>query len=149
MTIKEKVEAALKDAMKSKDQERLSALRMIKAELLLKEKETGKTLEDAAANQALQKMLKKYEKAKAEYESLGKPDEVRGYLRDIEVIKSFLSTQMMDESEIRSALTGLVAELDATGQKDFGRVMKAFMSAHSNADGKVAATALKEMLKMS
>ncbi|MBI5116917.1 GatB/YqeY domain-containing protein [Candidatus Poribacteria bacterium] len=149
MTIKEKVEAALKDAMKSKNQERLSALRMIKAELLLKEKETGKTLEDAAANQAVQKMLKKYEKAKAEYESLGKPDEVRGYLRDIEVIKSFLSTQMMDESEIRSAMQSLVAELNATEQKDFGRVMKAFMSAHSNADGKIVSGVLKEMLKIS
>ncbi|MBI4833044.1 MAG: GatB/YqeY domain-containing protein [Candidatus Lindowbacteria bacterium] len=149
MTIKEKVEAGIKDAMRSKEQERLSALRMIKAELLLKEKETGKALEDAAANQALQKMLKKYEKAKAEYESLGKPDEVERYQRDIEVIKSFFSAPMMDESQIRSGLQTLVAEMNASGQKDFGKVMKAFMSAHSNADGKMVSALLKEILKIS
>lgn len=146
MNVKEKVEAEIKEAMKQKQQERLSALRMIKAEFLLKEKEAGKSLDDSAADQALQKMLKKYKKAKEEYDSLGKRDEAERYERDMKVIESFMSAPMMDESQIRQALEELVTELNATGPKDFGNVMKTFMSAHSNADGKLVSSMLKEIL---
>ncbi len=146
MTIKEKVEAGIKDAMKHKQQERLSALRMIKAEFLLKEKEAGKSLDDSAADQALQKMLRKYKKAKEEYVSLGKRDEAEHYERDMKVIESFMSAPMMDEGQIKQALEALVTELNATGPKDFGSVMKAFMSAHSNADGRAVSSMLKEIL---
>jgi hypothetical protein len=145
MTIKEKVEAGIKEAMKAKDQERLSAVRMIKAELLLKEKETGQPLDDAAADQALQKMYKKYNKVKEEYESLGKPAEAKQYERDMQVIKSYLSAPLMDEEQIERELQQLVEEMHA-GQQDFGKVMKAFMSAHANADGKVVSTHLKNIL---
>ncbi|RJP69159.1 MAG: hypothetical protein C4532_11350 [Candidatus Abyssobacteria bacterium SURF_17] len=147
MTIKEKVEAGIKEALKAKDQRRLSALRMIKAELLLKEKETGKTLEDSLADQALQKMLKKYQKARDEYRSLNRPGEAEQYEDDMKIIEGFMSAPMMDESQIRTELERVVAELNASGPKDFGKVMKAFMSAHSNADGKVVSAALKGMLE--
>lgn len=146
MTVKEQVEAGIKDALKSKNQQRLSALRMIKAELLLKEKETGESLDDAKADRTLLSMLKKYKKARDEYESLGKSDETERYEYDMKIIESFMAAPMMDESRIKQALEDLVAELEATGPKDFGRVMKAFMSAHSNADGKSVSSMLKEIL---
>jgi uncharacterized protein YqeY len=146
MTIKEKVETEIKEAMKSRDQDRLSALRMIKADLLMKEKESGESLDDAAADQALKKMFNKYKKAKEEYSSLGRPDEVERYARDLKVIEGFMSAPMMGESQIKDALNKLVTELEAAGPKDFGKVMKAFMEVHSNADGKVVSSILKEML---
>ena len=146
MTIKKKVEAAIKEAMKAKDQERLSALRMIKSELLVKEKETGEALEDATADEALRKMFNRYRKAKAEYQSLEKPEEAEQYARDLKVIESFMSAPMMAEDEIKDALEALVAELEAEGPQDFGKVMKEFMSANSNADGKAVSAILKEML---
>ena len=146
MTVKQQVEAAIRDALKSGNQQRLSALRMIKAELLLKEKETGKDLDDAGADRALLSMLKKYRKARDEYESLGKSDEADRYERDMKIIESFLTAPMMDDSRIKQELERLVADLEATGPRDFGRVMKAFMSAHPNADGKVASSILKEIL---
>lgn len=146
MTIKEDVEAGIKEAMKSKDPDRLSVLRMIKSELLLKEKESGESLDDAMADQALKKMFNKYKKAREEYLSLGKQEEADRYARDIEIMESFMSTPMMDEARIRGALEALVAELEAPGPKDFGKVMKTFMSAHSNADGKAVSSILKEML---
>ena len=146
MTIKENVEAGIKDAMKRKDQERLSALRMIKAEFLLKEKEAGEALEDSSADQALQSMHKRYKKAKEEYESLGKRDEASRYARDMKVIESFMSSPMLNEDQIREILGKLVSELDVSGPRDFGKVMKAFMSEHSNADGKMVSSLLKEML---
>lgn len=147
MTIKEKVEAGMKEAMKAKNQERLSALRMIKAEFLLKEKEAGKTLDDATADQTLRSMLKKYKKAKDEYESLGKGEEAAHYERDMRIIESFMSTPMMDEAQTKQALQDVLAEIGATGPKDFGKVMKAFMSKYPGADGKVVSTVLKEILK--
>jgi hypothetical protein len=149
MTIKEKVEAAIKDAMKAKDRERLSALRMIKSELLIKEKETGESLKDAAADETLRKMFNKYRKAKAEYQSLEKPEEAEQYARDLEVIESFMSAPLMGEDKIKEALDSLVAEMGIEGPQDFGKVMKAFMSAHSNADGKAVSSILKEMLAKS
>ena len=146
MTIKEKVETEIREAMKSRAQDRLSALRMIKADLLMKEKESGESLDDAAADQALKKMFNKYKKAKEEYSSLDRPDEVERYARDLKVIEDFMSAPMMGEDQIKDALEKLVTELEATGPKDFGKVMKAFMEAHSNADGKVVSSFLKEML---
>jgi uncharacterized protein YqeY len=146
MTIKEDVEAGIRSAMKARDTERLSALRMIKSEFLLKEKETGTTLDDSAADQVLRSMLKKYKKAGDEYESLDKPDEAERYRRDMKIIEGFMSAPMMDEKQMRSALEKIVNELNATGPKDFGTVMKAFMSSHSNADGKVVSSLLKAML---
>ena len=146
MKIKEKVEAGILAAMKSRDQERLSALRMIKAELLLKEKESGQPLDDPAADRALLSMLKRYKKAKEEYESLGKQREVTAYERDMIVIESFMSAPMLDEDQIKEALKNFVRELEATGPKDFGRVMKGFMEAYPNADGKIVSSLLKEML---
>ncbi len=146
MTIKEKVEAGIKQAMKGKDSARLSALRMIKAELLLKEKESENALDDSSAEQALRKMYNKYKKAKGEYTSLGKQEEADAYARDLEVIESFMTTTMMSEDQAKVALEAMVTELGASGPADFGRVMKTFMSAHSNADGKVVSSLLKEIL---
>ncbi len=146
MTTVEKVEARIRETMKSKDRERLSALRMIKAELLLKDKESEKSLDDNSAEQALRKMYNKYKKAKEEYISLGKQEEADRYSRDLEVIEGFMSTPMMSEDQIKQALEEVTTELEASDPKDFGRVMKAFMSAHSNADGKVVSSLLKELL---
>jgi uncharacterized protein YqeY len=146
MTIKDKVEAEIQKAMKQRDQDRLSALRMIKADLLMKEKESGKSLDDAAADQALKKMFNKYKKAKEEYSSLDKQEETDRYARDLKVIESFMSAPMMDEEQVKKALEKLVTELGATGPRDFGKVMKAFMEVHSNADGKIVSSILKEML---
>ena len=146
MTVKKKVEAGIRDALKNKNRERLSALRMIKAELLLREKETGEPPDDSAADRVLLRMLKKYKKARDEYESLGKSDEAERYEYDMKIIESFMAAPMMDEGRIRRALEDLVDESEATGPKDFGRVMKVFMSAHSNADGKVVSSLLKEIL---
>ena len=146
MTTMEKVEARIRETMKSKDRERLSALRMIKAELLLKDKESEKGLDDNSAEQALRKMYNKYKKAKEEYISLGKQEEADRYSRDLEVIEGFMSTPMMSEDQIKQALEEVTTELEASDPKDFGRVMKAFMSAHSNADGKVVSSLLKEIL---
>jgi len=142
----EKVEARIRETMKSKDRERLSALRMIKAELLLKDKESEKGLDDNSAEQALRKMYNKYKKAKEEYISLGKQEEADRYSRDLEVIEGFMSTPMMSEDQIKQALEEVTTELEASDPKDFGRVMKAFMSVHSNADGKVVSSLLKEIL---
>jgi len=146
VTTMKKVEARIRETMKSQDRERLSALRMIKAELLLKDKESEKGLDDNPAEQALRKMYNKYKKAKEEYISLGKQEEADRYSRDLEVIEGFMSTPMMSEDQIKQALEEVTTELEASDPKDFGRVMKAFMSAHSNADGKVVSSLLKEIL---
>ncbi len=147
MSIKDKVEADIKEAMKSRNKDRLSVLRMIKSELLVKEKESGESLDDDATEQAVRKMLNKYKKAQQEYESLGKQDEAERYARDLEVIESFMSAPMMSEEQINEAIETLIAELDAAGPGDFGKVMKAFMSAHSNADGRTVSSILKGKLR--
>ena len=145
-SVKDKVEAEIKDAMKSRNKDRLSALRMIKSDLLTKEKESADPLDDDAAEQAIRKMMNKYKKAKEEYTSLGKQDEAERYARDLEVIESFLSAPMMSEDAIKEALKALVATLGATEPRDFGKVMNAFMTDHSNADGKTVSSLLKAML---
>ncbi|MBI4558921.1 MAG: GatB/YqeY domain-containing protein [Candidatus Hydrogenedentes bacterium] len=109
MTIKERVQAGITDAMKQKNHARLECLRLLKAALLLKEKESSSDLTEEASVAALRAELKKRQQSIEVYRGLGKTDEVAALESDVKVIEEFLPKQL-SEAELEARVRAYVAE---------------------------------------
>jgi uncharacterized protein YqeY len=147
----------IKSAMKSGDKRRLATLRLINAaikdrDLTANRDEQGQaTGRDKISDQdilaLLQKMIKQRRESIETYRSAGRDDLADQEVEEIGVIESYLP-QQMTEDEMRSAVTGLVAELNAKGLKDMGRVMAALKERHTGSmDFAKASAMLKDALK--
>lgn len=147
----------IKSAMKSGDKRRLATLRLINAaikdrDLTANRDEQGQaTGRDKISDQdilaLLQKMIKQRRESIETYRSAGRDDLADQEVEEIGVIESYLP-QQMTEDEMRSAVTGLVAELNAKGLKDMGRVMATLKERHTGSmDFAKASAMLKDALK--
>lgn len=102
MGIKERVQDEIKAAMKNKDMVRLECLRMVKAALLVKEKESGAGLTEETAMVAVRGEVKKRQQSLEIFRELGKENEVAATEAEIAVIEEFLPKQLgEDEIEVR------------------------------------------------
>ncbi|HET8728713.1 MAG TPA: GatB/YqeY domain-containing protein [Alphaproteobacteria bacterium] len=125
--IRPKLNEALKNAMKAKDDIAVRTLRLILAALKDRDiaaRTRGKTdgVEDDEILALLQTMVKQRRESIQLYEQGGRLDLAEQEAAEIAVIQGFLP-QQMDEAETRAAVEGLIAETGATGIKDMGRVM--------------------------
>lgn len=96
MSMKQKIQDAMKDAMRNKDTVRLECLRMAKGALLLKEKEgaQGAELSAEVEIQALRAEVKKRQQAVEQFVELGKAEEAEAYRKEIAVLEEFLPQQL-------------------------------------------------------
>ncbi|HOD50884.1 MAG TPA: GatB/YqeY domain-containing protein [Candidatus Hydrogenedentes bacterium] len=94
MTIKERIQDEMKSAMKNKNMERLECLRMLKAAVMLKEKETGKAVSDEDAMTALRSEIRKRQQTIDVLREHGKEVETAATEREIAVIEEFLPRQL-------------------------------------------------------
>lgn len=109
MSIKERIQEAMKEALRAKDTPRLECLRMAKGALLLKEKEgTGPVTEETAVA-ALRAEVKKRQQSLETYQELGKDEQVASLQKEIEVIESFLP-QQLDEEALEARVRAYLAE---------------------------------------
>jgi uncharacterized protein YqeY len=120
-------------AMKAGDKERLAAVRLILAKLKdrdIEQRTAAKPVEDdAMVIEVLQKMAKQRRESIELYEKGGREELAAVERGELSVIEEFLPRQM-DETETRSAIEGLKAELGAAGLKDMGRVMAELKARH-------------------
>ena len=110
MSIKDDVQQAIKEAMKNRDHLRLECLRMAKAALLLKEKESAKeaTLSDEDAIATLRAEAKKRQQSAITYAELGKSEEVENLKKEILVLEGFLP-QQLSEAQVRERIQAFLA----------------------------------------
>lgn len=127
--LREKINEMLKEAMKAKDQARVSTLRMINAGI--KEKDIAARTEtsregisDDAVMQMMQTMVRQRRDSIAMYEKGGRADLVQKELDEIALIESFLPKQMSDD-DLKAAALEIIKELGVSGQKEMGKVMGA------------------------
>lgn len=148
MALEEKINADIKTAMLAKDQQKLEAIRGIKAALLLL-KSSGKPVADDDEIKALQKMVKQRKEAAEIYHTQNRKD-----LEDVEVfqaniIEAYLPKQM-NEDEIKAALTQIISQMGAKSAADMGKVMGvATKQLAGKADGKIISGLVKQMLSPS
>jgi len=111
MSIKERIQEALKEAMRNQDKVRLESLRLAKAALLLKEKETPKehALTDEEAAAALRAEVKKRRQSIETYQSVGRTDVVQQLEAEIAVFEEFLPKQLSEE-ELEARVRAYLAE---------------------------------------
>ena len=137
MSIVSDVGAAITDAMRKKDQARLSALRMLKAAFMNREVEKGHALDDAEARQVVTSLVKQRRDSIEQFAKGGRQDLVAKESAEIVVLESYLPPAA-DPAVVERAVAEAIAETGAASAKDMGRVMKAVMSklAGQNVDGK-------------
>ena len=124
--LRDQINNALKDAMKSGDKLKLSTLRLVNAAIKNADIEArggGKDpLDDAAVLSLLQKLIKQRQESAVLYEKGGRGELAASELAEIKVIEGFLPKQM-SETEVEAAIKAAIAETGAASVKDMGKVI--------------------------
>jgi uncharacterized protein len=131
--LRDNINSALKDAMKARDEHRVSTLRLANAAIQSAEIEAeraGKKLADDEVLAIMQKMIKQRHDAVELYEKGGRRELADRERAEIEIIKTFLP-QQMSEAEAKAAIAEVIKETGAQSVKDMGKVMAALKAGYA------------------
>ncbi|MEK7855535.1 MAG: GatB/YqeY domain-containing protein [Acidobacteriota bacterium] len=147
MNLNEKIVADLTEAMRAKDADRLSTLRMVKANLMNRKIEKGGELSDEEVQKALQSLVKQRRDSIEQYEKAGRAELAAKEAAEISHIEAYLP-QAATPEQIEQAVAEAVVETGANSMKEMGMVMKAAQArlAGMSADGKMVSEAVKAKL---
>jgi hypothetical protein len=146
MSLKEKISASMKEAMKAKDQVKLSCLRMALAAIKNREIELRGEVDDAECMKVLVKLAKQRAESIELYRQGGREELARQEALELSVIESFLPAALSDD-ELEKLVAETISEAGAVGPKDMGKVMKAVgPKVAGRADGKKVSEAVKAQL---
>ncbi len=120
--IRERLAEDMKAAMRAKEIGRLSAIRMIRSEILNKDKEKGEETSGEDILKILQSMVKRGEDAAEQFEQGDRPELAAKEREEILVVRAYLPAQMGD-GEIRQAAEAAIAELGVSSMKEMGKAM--------------------------
>lgn len=148
MSLIQKVDQEIKQAMLAKNDIRLRGLRAIKAALLLAKTEKGaqEELTEEAETKALQKQIKQRKDSVEIYQQQNRADLAQTELEEIAVLEEFLPQQLTAD-ELAIAIKEIIASLNVTDPKDMGKVIGAAnKSLAGKSDGKSIAAMVKQLL---
>ena len=131
--LRDDINNALKEAMKAKDERKVSTLRLVNSTFKnadIEARTTGKTLSDADLLPVLQKMIKQRQESKELYEKGGRPELAKQEADEITIIQGYLPRQMSD-AEIGAAIDAAIKESGAAGVKDMGKVIGALKAKYA------------------
>jgi uncharacterized protein len=147
MTLEEKINIDLKEAMKSKDQAALRTIRSIKAAIILiKTDGSGDQINEDREIKLLQKLLKQRKESLTIFEQQGRTDLATTEIEEIEVIEKYLPKALSIE-EVTYKIKEIIAQTGAVGMKDMGKVMSiASKNLAGSADGTTISQVVKTLL---
>lgn len=147
MSLKDTIISDLTSAMKAQEADKVSTLRMVKANLMNRQIEKGGELTDEEVQKALQSLVKQRRDSIEQYSKAGRDELAAKEAAEIAVIDVYLP-QAASPDEIDQAVAEAVAESGATSIKEMGVVMKAAMAKlqGKTADGKIVSEAVKAAL---
>lgn len=148
MTLEDRINEALKEAMKAKDEATKRGLREIKAQILLAKTDgSGTEINEEREIQILQKMAKQRRDSLQIYVEQNRNDLAEKEREELAVIEKFLPKQL-DVEELTVIIKAIIAELGAASPKDMGKVMgAATKQLAGKADGRLVAEVVKQLLK--
>ena len=147
MGLKEQIQQDIKQAMKEKDQVKLSTLRLLMSEIKNKEIDAGKELEEADILSIIQKAAKQRKESIAQYKKGGREELAAKEERELEILNSYLPQQLSKE-ELEAIVKEAIAKCGATSPKEMGKVMKEVMPAvKGRADGKEVNALVRSLLE--
>lgn len=134
-------------AMKAKDKDTLSVVRMLKASVQNEQINLGHDLTPDEENALMAKEYKQRKDSMAEFEKGGRQDLVDATKKEMAVVTKYMPKQMSAD-EVEKVVEETIAEVNATSMKDFGKVMGAIMpKVKGKADGKVVNETVKKVLQ--
>jgi uncharacterized protein YqeY len=146
MALKERIEADLKAAMKDKDAERLSVVRMLKSAVKYREIEVMKPLDDAGVQGVIASEIKRRRDSVEQYRAGKREDLASKEEREIAVLQGYLPQQLSAE-ELEQKVVASIGAVGAKGPKDMGAVMKALLpEVQGRAEGKAVSDLVKRKL---
>ena len=149
MTIQEKIDVGIREAMRAKEADRLSALRMVKSALMnmaIEKHGAGGKLADLDALNIIRKQIRQRQESIQGFEKGGRPDLAAKEKREIDYLTAFLPAPLT-ESEIEELVKEAIVEVGATTKAQMGAVMKlATEKAAGRADGKALSQVVQRIL---
>lgn len=146
MALSDQLQADMKVAMKAKDKDTLTIIRMIRSSIKYKEIERGTELNDQEVTEVLSRELKQRHDSLHEFTKAGRDDLVAKTEREIEILKRYLPEQL-SEDELRRLVKETVQATGASSKADMGKVMAALMpKVKGRADGKFVNRLVQEEL---
>ena len=124
MSLKERITEDMKTAMRSKEADRLSTIRMLLAACKQREVDERIVLDDAAIVAIVDKLIKQRRDSITAFEQAGRTDLVDKESAEVAVLQAYLP-QRLTEAEIAAAVAHIVADTGAKGPGDMGKVMGA------------------------
>jgi uncharacterized protein len=149
MTISEQIQKDITAAMKAREEQRLSALRMIKTALKHREVEKMAALDEKESLQVLSTLIKQRKEAAEQFRKGGRDQMADREEAEITLIESYMP-KAAGEAEIEAGVKAVIAEMGAPTIKDMGTVMKnvmaRFQAANMRVDGKIVSDLVKREL---
>jgi uncharacterized protein YqeY len=146
-TTRQKLDAVLKDAMRSGDEMRKQNVRMVMSAVKLSEVEKGQPMDEAGILAVIQKELKARQEAFGEAQRANRPDLAERAKAEMSFLETFLPKQL-SEDELTALAREAIAEVGAKGPADMGKVMKAIMpKVQGRAPGDQVSQAVRKQLQ--
>jgi uncharacterized protein len=143
MTIQERIDFDLKEAMRAKDTTKLAVLRMLKSALkyaAIAKSGAEAELSDAEAAQVIRKQVKQRQDSIESFEKAGRPELVQKEQKELSILNGYLP-QAMSAAEVEQTVREAIAEVGATSKAQMGAVMKAV---HAKVAGRVDGKTLSQ-----
>ena len=143
----EKLKQDMIEAMKNKEKERLTVIRMVKAAMDQEHIDRKKEINDELLIDVVNKQIKMRKDSITEFEKGGRNDLVEKTQSEVELLMTYLPEQLSLE-DVKSIIDEIFAEVKPEGQKDMGKVMKeATAKLKGKADMKEVSNIIKEKLQ--
>lgn len=127
MSLKARVVADMKDAMRAKAADRLKAIRLLLAAIKQREVDERIELSDADVLGVIDKMLKQRRESIAQFEKAGRQDLVAAEQAEVDVLTAYMP-QPLSDAEVDALIAGAIRTTNAAGPKDMGAVMSLLRS---------------------
>ena len=146
MSLKEKLNEDLKQAMRDKEVVKRDSIRAINTMIKQVEVDERRVLDDAEVIKLIQRGIKQREEAISQYSAARREDLVQKEQEQVDIFMNYLPKQLSDE-ELETGMKEIIAEVEATTLKDMGKVMGAASKKFAGvADGKRINEIVKKLL---
>lgn len=146
MTLNDRLNEDMKQAMRSQDKFRLSVIRMVRSSIKNIEIDQRKTLDDQDVLDVLNREIKQRRDSLQEFEKAGRQDLVDQVTKELDILTAYMPKQL-SEDEVKVIVQQTIQEVGASSKADMGKVMGALMpKVKGLADGKLVNQIVSQLL---
>ncbi|RAU99255.1 GatB/YqeY domain-containing protein [Paenibacillus sp. YN15] len=146
MTLNDRLNEDMKQAMRSQDKFRLSVIRMVRSSIKNIEIDQRKTLDDQDVLDVLNREIKQRRDSLQEFEKAGRQDLVDQVTKELDILTAYMPKQL-SEDEVKAIVQQTIQEVGASSKADMGKVMGALMpKVKGLADGKLVNQIVSQLL---